>query len=139
MSKKIFTEQEVRILSLNECVKNVSTKLITYTDEFKRIFIEEYESGKLPTDIFIENGFDINMLGIERVSSSAKRWLKSYRNKGIEGLSDARKKYPGKLKESELSIEEKYERLKAENMLLKAENELIKKLEMMERRLRSNR
>lgn len=74
MSKKIFTEQEVRILSLIKCVKNVSTRLITYTDEFKRIFIKEYESGKLPRDIFTVNGFDIDMLGIERVSSSAKRW-----------------------------------------------------------------
>lgn len=68
-----------------------------------------------------------------------KDGLKLYKNKGIEGLSDKREEYSGKLKESELSIEERYERLKAENMLLKAENELIKKLEMMERRLRNNR
>lgn len=36
----------------------------------------------------------------------------------------------------ELSLEEKYERQKAEINLLKAENELLKKFEMAERRLK---
>ena len=39
MSNKIFTEKEIEILSNNKYVKNVSIKGITYTDEFKRIFI----------------------------------------------------------------------------------------------------
>ncbi|SFJ74794.1 hypothetical protein SAMN04488574_12552 [Bacillus sp. 71mf] len=51
MTKKLFTEKEVQALSRNPCVKSVSEKGITYTDEFKRIFIEENEKGKLPRDI----------------------------------------------------------------------------------------
>jgi len=35
----------------------------------------------------------------------------------------------------ELSTEEKYERLKAQNNLLKAENELLKKIHYLERRM----
>ncbi|EKQ56722.1 MAG: hypothetical protein A370_01647, partial [Clostridium sp. Maddingley MBC34-26] len=38
MSKKIFTDEEVVLLSKNIYVKNVSNKGITYTDEFKQIF-----------------------------------------------------------------------------------------------------
>ena len=39
MSKKIFSEKEINELSKNKYVKKVSEKGITYTDEFKRLFI----------------------------------------------------------------------------------------------------
>ena len=39
MSKKLFTEQEIIILKQNKYIKKVSSKGITYTDEFKKIFI----------------------------------------------------------------------------------------------------
>lgn len=48
MSKKIFTNEEIKILSHNKHVKNDSDKSITYTDEFKRIFVIENENGKFP-------------------------------------------------------------------------------------------
>ncbi|MGM7723610.1 HTH domain-containing protein, partial [Metabacillus sp. Hm71] len=54
MSKKTFTDKEIIQLSANKYVKSVSSKGITYTDEFKRIFIDENEKGKLPRDIFEE-------------------------------------------------------------------------------------
>ncbi|MDF2615340.1 MAG: transposase-like protein [Clostridia bacterium] len=135
MSNKIFTKEEIEILSNNEYVKHVSGKGITYTDEFKRIFISENEKGKFPRVIFEECGFDIGILGIERVKSSGKRWRTAYREEGILGLQDTRKENSGRPREKELSIEEKYERLKAQNNLLKAENELLKKLDMLERRM----
>jgi len=36
ISNKLFTKEEVKILSENKYVNNVSTKGITYTDEFKK-------------------------------------------------------------------------------------------------------
>jgi len=69
MSKKIFTQKEIELLSKNQHVKNVSEKGITYTDEFKRIFIVENEKGKFPREIFKEHGFDINILGMRRIES----------------------------------------------------------------------
>jgi transposase len=135
MSNKIFTENEIEILSQNRYVMKVSVKGITYTDEFKRIFIAENESGKLPRDIFIAYGFDIDILGMDRVRSSGNRWRAAYRNDGICGLQDTRKQNTGRTNEEELSLEEKYKRLKAENNLLQAENELLKKIDMLERGL----
>jgi len=136
MSNKIFTEKEIKLLSQNKYVQSVSQKGITYNDEFKRIFIAENEKGKLPSQIFQECGFDVEVLGKDRVHSSAKRWRKAYSDNGVFGLKDTRKGNSGRPSEKELSIEEKYKRLEAENNLLKAENELLKKLEMMERGLR---
>jgi transposase len=74
MSNKIFTDAEIGVLSKNQYVKNVSAKGITYTDEFKRIFIDENEKGKLPRDIFTAYGFVIDILGMDRVRSSGNRW-----------------------------------------------------------------
>lgn len=135
MSTKIFTKVEIEILSKNKYVKHVSAKGITYTNEFKRLFISENERGKFPRVIFEECGFDVTVLGIERVKSSAKRWRAAYREDGVLGLQDTRKEKSGRLREKELSIEEKYERLKAQNNLLKAENELLKKIDMLERKM----
>ena len=135
MSNKTFTENEITILTQNKYVKKVSNKGITYTDEFKRIFISEYESGKTPRNIFEEYGFQTDMLGMRRIKSSGKRWRSSYKEKGVLGLNDTRKENSGRPRISELSIEEKYERLKVQNKLLKAENELLKKIDVMERRL----
>lgn len=135
MSKKLFTKDEVKILSENKYVKKVSSKGITYTDEFKKIFITENELGKFPRQIFEECGFDIEILGMQRVGSAGKRWRSSYKNGGAIALQDTRRLNTGRPSEKELSLAEKYARLEAKVELLQAENELLKKLDMLERRV----
>lgn len=135
MSNKIFTEKEIAVLSRNQYIKDISMNCITYTDEFKRIFVAEYEKGKSPREIFESHGFDINILGMRRVKSSCNRWRTAYAQNGICGLNDTRRRNSGRPSDKELSIEEKYSRLQAQNNLLKAENELLKKMDMMERGL----
>lgn len=135
MSKKLFTEQEVKLLSKNKYVKNVTNKGITYTDEFKHLFIVENENGKFPRQIFEDAGFDINILGRARIKSAGSRWRTSYNYGGANGLQDTRKYNTGRPTTKNLSIDEKYARLEAQNKLLKAENELLKKLDMIERRV----
>lgn len=139
MSNKTFTEKEIEILSSNPFVKNVSEKGITYTDEFKRIFVTENESGKSPSEIFAAHGFDVKVLGKHRIRSATKRWRAAYQKEGIPGLKDSRRESSGRLSKKELSLEEEYARLEAQNRLLKAENELLKKLKVMERRLEKNK
>ena len=135
MSKKLFTEQEIIILKQNKYVKKVTSKGITYTDEFKRIFIDENGNGKLPRIIFEECGFNIDIIGMKRVKSSASRWRTAFKNGGAIKLTDTRKYNTGRPIEKDLSIEEKYKKLEAKMKLLQAENELLKKLDMIERRV----
>lgn len=137
MPRKFFNDIEIKSLSNNPYVKSVSSKDITYTDEFKRIFIAESNSGKLPRTIFEENGFDIEVLGIVRVQRVASRWRTAYKKEGVLGLQDTRKGNAGRPTQKELSLEEKIARLEAQIQLLRAENELLKKLDMMERRLKN--
>lgn len=135
MSIKTFTEKEMKSLLKNPNVKAVSPKGITYTDDFKRYFIAQNQAGKLPRDIFEDSGFDIEVVGMYRVQAAGKRWRSAYRKNGLEGLNDTRKGNSGRPRERDLSIEEKYARLKAQVNLLKAENELLKKIDLAERRL----
>ena len=139
MSKKIFTDEEVIILSQNKYVKKVSNKGITYTDEFKRIFITENQKGKLPRQIFKEHNFDIDIIGMKRIKSSGNRWRVAFRRNGIAELQDTRKFNTGRPTEKDLSLQEKYEKLEAKIKLLQAENELLKKLERLERGMRKNK
>ena len=136
MSKKVFTEKEINLLTNNTFVKSVSPKGITYTDEFKNIFIAENDKGKLPRQIFEECGFEIDVIGIDRVRSSGKRWRAAYRENGVSGLRDTRAENSGRPCERELTLEEKYARLEAQHNLLKAENELLKKIRFAERGLK---
>lgn len=136
MSTKLFTEKEIKILSCNQYVKSVSMKCITYTDEFKRIFIAAHKKGESIKKIFDEHGFDVEALGKNRIDSASNRWRDAYEKNGIYGLNDNRQGNSGRPSDKEFSIKEKYLRLEAQNNLLKAENELLKKMCMMERGLR---
>jgi len=136
MSIRVFTDKEIKVLSENPYVKSVSSKGITYTDEFKQIFITENEKGKLPREIFEECGFEISVIGRKRMQSFADRWRTAYQKSGTAGLNDNRKGNLGRPSERELTFEEKNARLKAQINLLKAENELLKKIRWAERRMK---
>lgn len=133
MSKKIFSKKEIEIFSENPYVKSVSPKGITYTDEFKELFIAQKEKGKFPSEIFRDCGLNPEVVGKARIDSASKRWRNAYRKSGVMGLRDTRLENSGRPRERELSLEEKYARLEAETNLLKAENELLKKIRFAER------
>ncbi|SMQ63732.1 hypothetical protein SAMN05444673_0881 [Bacillus sp. OV166] len=57
MSKTTFSDKEIKILQKNPNVQRVSSLAITYSDDFfKNKFMNEYLVGKLPRQIFEENG-----------------------------------------------------------------------------------
>ncbi|GAA0733662.1 HTH domain-containing protein [Clostridium oceanicum] len=114
MSNKLFSKEEIRVLSKNKYVKKVTSKAITYTDEFKRIFIKQNKEGKTSKEIFKDKGFDIKVLGIHRIDSSGKRWRSTYRKGGINNLEDGRKYNGGRQK---VNIKKQY--IKEKEIMLK--------------------
>jgi len=117
MSKTIFTDEQIQQLRANPHVKHVSKLGITYTEEFKEHFMSEQEKGKQTRTIFEECGFDLQVIGINRMKSSGKRWRKAA--KRTEGLTDRRKMASGRPRTRELTPDQKIEKLKAENAYLK--------------------
>lgn len=66
MIKITFNKETIEVLNENKYVLKVSEKPITYSDEFKWLFIEEYLIEKTPRVIFEKAGFDVNILGTKR-------------------------------------------------------------------------
>ncbi|MCJ7687891.1 MAG: IS3 family transposase [Clostridiaceae bacterium] len=139
MSKKLFNNEEILFLSKNKYIKRVSEKGITYTDEFKSLFIAEYKMGKLTSQIFQDAGFDIEVLGIQRIRCSSRRWRKAYNESGELGLRDTRKFSSGRPLKRELTLEEIITKKDAEIEYWKAEAELLKKIELQERQVKNGR
>ena len=88
MGKNYFTPEQVEQLKKNKYVKHVSEKAITYTEEFKEVFMIEYNSEKIPSQILTEMGFDIKVLGSSRVKKISERTKKQ--SIRPEGFKDTR-------------------------------------------------
>lgn len=131
MGKIYFTPEQVEQLKQNKYVKNVSEKAITYTDEFKEVFLLEYNSGKLPSQIVVEMGFDCKVLGRKRIDGIVQRIKKQ--SVRPEGFKDTRIGNSGRPLTRDLSQEEIIERQKAEIELLKAKVEFLSDLKRLER------
>ncbi len=131
MGKNYFTLEQVEQLKKNKYVKHVSEKAITYTEEFKEIFIKEYNSGKLCSQILIEMGFDPKVLGIARIKSISGRTRKQA--KRPEGFKDTRSTESGRPRTKDLTQEELIERQKQEIEVLKAKVEFLSLLRRAER------
>ena len=131
MSKKLFTDVQVKKLSKNKWIKNVTNKGITYTNEFKYKLVKECENyKKFPQEVFRECGIDPEIVGKGRIEASAHRWRKQLNY--IGKITDTRTTNSGNTLKRELSDKEKLERAEARIKLLEAENELLKKNELIE-------
>ena len=134
MSKILFTDAQVKKLSKNKWIKNITNKGITYSDEFKYKLVKECENYiKFPQDVFRECGINPEIVGERRISNSAHRWRKQLNSTGK--IIDTRKGASGRPLEHELSDKEKLERAEAKIKLLEAENELLRKNELIEMRI----
>lgn len=131
MGKNYFTPEQIEQLRKNKYVKHVSEKAITYTEEFKEVFLIEYQSGKLPSQIITELGFDSKMLGKDRIRNIVRR-CKS-QSLRPEGFKDTRASASGRPLERVLSQKEIIERQQQEIELLKAKVEFLSLLRKAER------
>lgn len=123
MSKKIFTDVQVKKLNKNKWIKKVTNKGITYTNEFKYKLVKECENyKKFPQEVFRECGIDPEIVGKGRIEASAHRWRKQLNY--IGKITDTRTTNSGNTLKRELSDKEKLERAEARIKLLEAENEL---------------
>ena len=131
MWKYYFTDEQVELLKKNKHVKHVSNKSISYTLEFKKLFILEY-GIKSATIIFEKAGIPKSILGYERIKASISRWKKQYNERS--SLEDTRKDNTGKPITRDLTPEEIIEKQKLQIETLKLENEFLRQIRRLKRR-----
>jgi len=130
MSKRIFTREQIEELLRNPHVTKCSEKAISYSKEFKVKAVRLYnEQGFGPQDIFIQAGFNLNVIGKKKPKSLMRDWNQIYRTKGEDGLkTETRGGNGGRPKTKYQTDEEKIQYLEAQVAYLKAENDFLAKL-----------
>lgn len=131
----VFSTFEIKQLESNPNILRVSDRSITYHPEFKKVAVQAYHSGVTPTQIFIDHGFDLSIIGRKKPKQSLQRWRETYEKYGDVGLeNDFRGRgATGRPSTRSLSAEEKLKQAEARIKYLEAENEFLKKLEARER------
>lgn len=128
MGKKLFTAEEIIILRKNPFTYKVNTNTISFTKEFKELFIAEYNTGVTPHQIFVNRGYDPEILGNRRVWSISQRIRKQYRESDgcfpESGTVSRSSKNPSRL----LSEKDELKQLRQEVDYLKQEIEFLKKI-----------
>ena len=139
MGRGNLNEEEIRTLRENPYVVDVNERGVSYSKDFKFLFIKEYMQGKKPTAIFKDAGFDVKVLGSKRIERACARWKESY-EAGTLGVRSAKlEKYgsAGARRIENDAIDDEIDRLKEaaldicrnqmkEIKRISAENEMLK-------------
>jgi len=129
MVKKVYTKEQKEFLLKNRNVAKCGKGVITYATEFKIKAVKQYQEEYMPPkEIFMEAGFDIDLIGKNKPKNCLERWSKIYRRIGAEGLLEASGKRGRPKKPKDKSDKDKIERLELEIEYLKAENDFLAKL-----------
>ena len=121
-----FEESEIEELKRNPYIKNVTSKGLTYTREFKEIFARRILNGESPSLVLIDLGINPKYLGQGRINSLSFRMKKFA--KRLEGFEDTRGTKSGRPTTKNLTSEEKISKLEHRNRVLKQENDFLKKM-----------
>lgn len=136
MSERLFGPEARAKISENKNVVRVSEWMITYSPDFK---VEAVRANlverKPPHLIFLDAGFDLDLIGRKTPERCLERWRAVFTQRGEQGLrNDQRgKNATGRPTERELTVEEKLRRAEARVSYLEKENDFLKKLDAIER------
>ena len=92
MSKKPFTKKEIVQLSKNPYVKSVRSKGITYLMSLKNILYLNSIRGSFQDRSLKKHGFDVEVIGIQRIKSASESWRAAYKVGGVMGLERHQKR-----------------------------------------------
>jgi len=131
MSKRIFSEEQIKELLQNTNVERCSEKSITYQKDFKISAVRKYQEGFPVFLIFKQAGFNVDLIGHETPKRCLKRWKKTLKDKGVKELlaeTRGRSKGGGRPKVNWSDDKEKIKYLETKIAYLKAENDFLAKL-----------
>lgn len=136
MSGRVLSPEARAKLSQNKNVLRVGEVAITYSPTFKIEAVRaNLVEGKPPHLIFLDAGFDLDLIGRQTPKRCLLKWRAVYEQHGEHGLKNDRrgKGSTGRPTERELTVEEKLRRAEARVQYLERENELLKKFRSLER------
>lgn len=76
MSKTKFTKEQMEVLCRNKNVHKVTDKYIVFEADFKKLCLENTKKGITLWQTFTDCGFDIDVIGMDRIESAYRNWKK---------------------------------------------------------------
>ena len=133
MQKRKFTEEQRIELQKNPNVKKVTSVGVLYGETFKKEALELYEKGITPIDIFIQAGFNIEIIGKENPSKILSKWRCGIGYRPNQINNELSNKHHIKLNTDKCTYSDKeIKKILARNRYLEAENDFLKKLKALE-------
>ncbi len=133
MKRKIPLPKEyVKDLQKNPCILKATEWSVSFTPDFKKTAYREYYNGKSMRQIFIENGFDVKMIGEKRIQNFRDSLVK----KAAQGedFEDRRKSNSRKEPQNtEAKMAKRIRELEHLNAYLQQENNFLKKIQELEK------
>ena len=84
-----FTREQVKALAANPYTSMVDFRHIWYTEEFMKLFLDRYKNGDTSYEIFSSCGYDIAVLGENRVYGFPRRVTKLLGiSQGLDGTAE---------------------------------------------------
>lgn len=68
-----FSPEQMELLAKNKFTAKVNCRQILFTLEFQNLFLSRYEQGDTSMEIFIDCGYDPDILGNNRIYGFARR------------------------------------------------------------------
>ena len=124
MGRKTFTSEEINILRKNPFTYKVTNSTLSFTKEFKKLFMENYNAGILPRQIFADHGYDPELLGDRRIWGIS-HYLRVQYAESEGNFSTYRK---AKTSNKPLSEKDELKQLRQEVDYLKQEIDFLKKI-----------
>lgn len=129
MVNKVYTKEQKKLLLKNKNVEKCGIGVITYMRDFKVKAVKQYNEEYItPKEIFVQAGFDIEMIGKNKPKNCLERWNKIFRKKGLNRLLEPKANGGGPRRVKNLSEKDKVKRLKLEIEYLKEKNYFLVKL-----------
>ena len=132
MKRYRFPKEYVEELNKHPCVDKATEWTISFTPEFKQRAYDEYSRGKSMREIFTDEGFSVEQLGVKR--------LENFRNKLIRkaetDISFVDKRKSKELQSppsTEAQMMKRIRELEHRNAYLEQENEFLKKIQELEK------
>jgi transposase len=134
--RELFSPEVRAKIMQNGNVLRVGKRKITYCPDFKvKAVRQNLVEGKSPLEIFLEAGFDLDVIGHRTPQRCVEDWRAIFTQRGEQGLRDDHrgKGFKARPLERELTVEDKLRRAEARIKYLEKENEFLKKLDAIER------
>ncbi len=120
----MFNKEQIKKLENHKYIDRCGPKSITYNKEFKLKAVKQYYDGYTPAMIFEQARLGIDK---ERARECLKRWRKTYKQKGKEGLAKDNRGHAGRPKTNYESDKQKIKYLETKIAYLEEETRLLKK------------